>query len=85
MPRHPAPWGAWALPGRGPRRRTIQYELDNRLSKMLPDCSLNPGNTVVADRRDGELKLALETPSAGKDGAGTSGSKEAGTVSGPGS
>ncbi|MCC3779780.1 AAA family ATPase, partial [Streptomyces sp. UNOB3_S3] len=46
--------------GARPLRRTIQTELDNRLSNMLLDGSLNPGDTAVADVRDGELVLTLE-------------------------
>ncbi|MEU1540097.1 ATP-dependent Clp protease ATP-binding subunit [Actinacidiphila glaucinigra] len=46
--------------GARPLRRTIQTELDNRLSNMLLDGTLNPGDTVVADVRDGRLTLGLE-------------------------
>ncbi|MFD9636499.1 ATP-dependent Clp protease ATP-binding subunit, partial [Streptomyces violascens] len=45
--------------GARPLRRTIQTELDNRLSNMLLDGRLNPGDTVVADVKDGELTLTL--------------------------
>ncbi|WP_411124584.1 ATP-dependent Clp protease ATP-binding subunit [Streptomyces sp. x-19] len=50
--------------GARPLRRTIQTELDNRLSNMLLDGRLNPGDTVVADVRDGELTLALREEEA---------------------
>jgi ATP-dependent Clp protease ATP-binding subunit ClpC len=46
--------------GARPLRRTIQTELDNRLSNMLLDGTLNPGDTVVADVKDGELALGLK-------------------------
>lgn len=46
--------------GARPLRRTIQTELDNRLSNMLLDGTLNPGDTVVADVGDGQLTLGLE-------------------------
>jgi ATP-dependent Clp protease ATP-binding subunit ClpC len=45
--------------GARPLRRTIQAELDNRLSNMLLDGTLNPGDTVVADVADDELVLSL--------------------------
>ncbi|RLV04368.1 Clp protease [Streptomyces griseocarneus] len=45
--------------GARPLRRTLQTELDNRLSNMLLDGSLDPGDTVVADAADGELKLSV--------------------------
>ncbi|GAA1587846.1 ATP-dependent Clp protease ATP-binding subunit ClpC [Actinoplanes couchii] len=41
--------------GARPLRRTIQRELDNRLSKMLLAADLAPGRTVRVDARDGEL------------------------------
>ncbi|RKN11088.1 ATP-dependent Clp protease ATP-binding subunit [Streptomyces radicis] len=41
--------------GAGPLRRTIQSELDNRLSDMLLDGTVNPGDTAVCDVRDGRL------------------------------
>ncbi|MYU54994.1 MULTISPECIES: ATP-dependent Clp protease ATP-binding subunit [Streptomyces] len=51
--------------GARPLRRTLQTELDNRLSSMLLDGTLNPGDTVVADVKDGELALTLDA----KEGA----------------
>lgn len=54
--------------GARPLRRTIQTELDNRLSNMLLSGSLNPDDTVVADVKDGELALALG-PAADSGGA----------------
>ncbi|SDS17071.1 ATP-dependent Clp protease ATP-binding subunit [Actinoplanes derwentensis] len=41
--------------GARPLRRTIQRELDNRLSKMLIAADLAPGRTVRVDARDGSL------------------------------
>ncbi|MFF7215851.1 ATP-dependent Clp protease ATP-binding subunit [Streptomyces sp. NPDC008238] len=46
--------------GARPLRRAIQTELDNRLSNMLLDGTLNPGDTVVADVKDGQLSLSLK-------------------------
>ncbi|MEU9607385.1 ATP-dependent Clp protease ATP-binding subunit [Streptomyces sp. NPDC048057] len=46
--------------GARPLRRTIQSELDNRLSTMLLDGTLNPGDTVLVDAQDGELTLLLK-------------------------
>ncbi|MFE3323722.1 ATP-dependent Clp protease ATP-binding subunit [Streptomyces sp. NPDC059176] len=58
--------------GARPLRRTIQTELDNRLSNMLLDGTLSPGDTVVADVDNGELALAVREdaePDAGSDAA----------------
>ncbi|MFH8617761.1 ATP-dependent Clp protease ATP-binding subunit [Streptomyces sp. NPDC017979] len=46
--------------GARPLRRTIQSELDNRLSTMLLDGTLNPGDMVLVEARDGELTLSLK-------------------------
>jgi ATP-dependent Clp protease ATP-binding subunit ClpC len=48
--------------GARPLRRTIQRELDNRLSRMLLAADLAPGQTVTADVVDGKLTLAATTP-----------------------
>jgi ATP-dependent Clp protease ATP-binding subunit ClpC len=53
--------------GARPLRRTIQTELDNRLSNMLLDGTLNPGDTVVADVADGELSLSLKAKDTGQE------------------
>ncbi|MEV6300385.1 ATP-dependent Clp protease ATP-binding subunit [Actinoplanes sp. NPDC051861] len=45
--------------GARPLRRTIQRELDNRLSKMLLAADLAPGRTVKVDARDGELTFEV--------------------------
>ncbi|MFY1670805.1 ATP-dependent Clp protease ATP-binding subunit [Plantactinospora sp. WMMB334] len=41
--------------GARPLRRTIQREVDNRLSRMLLDGTVQPGQRVVVGARDGEL------------------------------
>jgi ATP-dependent Clp protease ATP-binding subunit ClpC len=46
--------------GARPLRRTIQSECDNRLSNMLLDGTLNPGDTVIADVVKDELVLSLK-------------------------
>ncbi|WP_079102220.1 ATP-dependent Clp protease ATP-binding subunit [Streptomyces sp. TP-A0356] len=46
--------------GARPLRRTIQMELDNRLSNMLLDGTLSPGDTVIADVMEDELTLSLK-------------------------
>ncbi|MFC0601793.1 ATP-dependent Clp protease ATP-binding subunit [Streptomyces palmae] len=43
--------------GARPLRRTIQTELDNRLSTMLLDGTLSPGDTAAVDVADGELAV----------------------------
>ncbi|WP_351229215.1 ATP-dependent Clp protease ATP-binding subunit [Streptomyces sp. NPDC002133] len=56
--------------GARPLRRTIQSELDNRLSNMLLDGTLNPGDTVVCDIRDGQLTCSIAGPeSSGEEPA----------------
>ncbi|MEV6346390.1 ATP-dependent Clp protease ATP-binding subunit [Actinoplanes sp. NPDC051851] len=49
--------------GARPLRRTIQRELDNRLSKMLLAADLAPGQTVRVDARDGQLTFDVESTS----------------------
>ncbi|MFJ5677678.1 ATP-dependent Clp protease ATP-binding subunit [Streptomyces sp. NPDC093097] len=56
--------------GARPLRRTIQNEIDNRLSNMLLEGSINPGDTVLADVGDGRLTLTLEEQPAGGKSAG---------------
>ncbi len=51
--------------GARPLRRTIQRELDNRLSKMLLAADLAPGRTVRVDARDGELAFDVEMSAVG--------------------
>jgi len=48
--------------GARPLRRTIQRELDNRLSRMLLGADLAPGQTVRVDAVDGRLTFAVESP-----------------------
>ncbi|MFJ8229927.1 ATP-dependent Clp protease ATP-binding subunit [Streptomyces sp. NPDC094448] len=66
--------------GARPLRRTLQTELDNRLSTLLLDGSLDPGDTVVADAADGELELSVKEgkkPADGTDGTdGTGGTAD---------
>jgi len=45
--------------GARPLRRTIQRELDNRLSKLLLSEELTAGKTVRVDVADGELTLTV--------------------------
>jgi ATP-dependent Clp protease ATP-binding subunit ClpC len=48
--------------GARPLRRTIQRELDNRLSGLLLSASLVPGNLVTVDVADGELTFDVSSP-----------------------
>jgi ATP-dependent Clp protease ATP-binding subunit ClpC len=48
--------------GARPLRRTIQRELDNRLSTMLLRADLAPGQRVTVDVEDGRLSFAVSTP-----------------------
>jgi ATP-dependent Clp protease ATP-binding subunit ClpC len=45
--------------GARPLRRTIQREVDNRLSRMLLDGSLSPGQRVVVDARETALTFEV--------------------------
>ena len=49
--------------GARPLRRTIQRELDNRLSRMLLNADLAPGQTVRVGTADDRLTFAVESPS----------------------
>ncbi len=49
--------------GARPLRRTIQRELDNRLSRMLLAADLAPGQTVRVDTADGQLTFDVQSPS----------------------
>ncbi|MCR2053456.1 AAA family ATPase [Actinomyces bowdenii] len=48
-------------PGLGarPLRRTVQRELDNRISVLLLDGAAQPGDTVVVEVTDGDLELSV--------------------------
>ncbi|WP_406210971.1 ATP-dependent Clp protease ATP-binding subunit [Kitasatospora sp. NBC_01560] len=48
--------------GARPLRRTIQSELDNRISNLLLDGSVQAGDTLIAEVSDGELVVALARP-----------------------
>jgi ATP-dependent Clp protease ATP-binding subunit ClpC len=48
--------------GARPLRRTIQRELDNRLSRLLLNAELAPGRHVTVDVADGQLSFAVSTP-----------------------
>jgi len=50
--------------GARPMRRTIQREVDNRLSRMLLDGALAPGQQVTIDAGDGELRFDVTSGSA---------------------
>ncbi|GCD32511.1 ATPase AAA [Streptomyces chrestomyceticus JCM 4735] len=54
--------------GARPLRRTIQTELDNRLSNMLLDGQVGPGDTVTCDVRDGQLECKV-TPGGREESA----------------
>ncbi|MBO3725705.1 ATP-dependent Clp protease ATP-binding subunit [Actinomyces bowdenii] len=45
--------------GARPLRRTVQRELDNRLSGLLLDGAAQPGDTVMVDAKDGDLDLSV--------------------------
>ncbi|NJC67700.1 ATP-dependent Clp protease ATP-binding subunit [Planosporangium flavigriseum] len=47
--------------GARPLRRVIQREVDNKLSEMLLDGRLNPGQHVRVDAKDGQLQFTVES------------------------
>ncbi|GAA1862777.1 ATP-dependent Clp protease ATP-binding subunit [Asanoa iriomotensis] len=47
--------------GARPMRRTIQREVDNRLSEMLLDGRVSPGQKVTVDERDGALAFDVSS------------------------
>ncbi len=51
-------------PGQGARRlrRTVRRELDDRLSNLLIDGQIGPGDTVVIGTEDGELDIQVRMP-----------------------
>ncbi|MGA5816263.1 ATP-dependent Clp protease ATP-binding subunit [Kitasatospora sp. NPDC094028] len=50
--------------GARPLRRTIQSELDNRISNLLLDGTVREGDTLIADVDDGELTVTMARPEA---------------------
>ena len=58
--------------GARPPRRTIQREVDNRLSAMLLDVRLGPGQHVTVAREDDALAFVTYTEPAGEGSRRTS-------------
>ncbi|MFF2348944.1 ATP-dependent Clp protease ATP-binding subunit [Kitasatospora sp. NPDC058115] len=54
--------------GARPLRRTIQQELDNRISNLLLDGTVQEGDTLVAEVSDGELRVVPTRPEDEKKG-----------------
>ncbi|MFC6010700.1 ATP-dependent Clp protease ATP-binding subunit [Nocardia lasii] len=52
--------------GARPLRRTVQKELDNRISRLLLDGGLESGGTVTVDTVDGDLVVTAADPAAPK-------------------
>jgi ATP-dependent Clp protease ATP-binding subunit ClpC len=55
--------------GARPLRRTIQRRVDNHLSRMLLDGSLEPGSKVIVGAEDGELTFEIAEREAVAGGA----------------
>ncbi|MEU5409217.1 ATP-dependent Clp protease ATP-binding subunit [Nocardia asteroides NBRC 15531] len=53
--------------GARPLRRTVQRELDNRISRLLLDGGLAPGATVAVDAVDDDLVVTAVAPSGGAE------------------
>jgi ATP-dependent Clp protease ATP-binding subunit ClpC len=53
--------------GARPLRRTIQREVDRKLSRMLLGGQINPGDTVTVDVRDGALDFEVQPPAADEE------------------
>ncbi|PTA47347.1 ATP-dependent Clp protease ATP-binding subunit [Micromonospora sp. RP3T] len=58
--------------GARPLRRVIQRELDNRLSRMLLENEISPGQKVTVDARDDQLVLDVSAGERGYSAATTS-------------
>ncbi|MEU5940130.1 ATP-dependent Clp protease ATP-binding subunit [Micromonospora sp. NPDC047548] len=58
--------------GARPLRRVIQREVDNRLSRMLLENQLAPGQKVTVDARDGQLAFEVGAGERGYTAASTS-------------
>ncbi|MBY8874624.1 ATP-dependent Clp protease ATP-binding subunit [Micromonospora sp. PLK6-60] len=58
--------------GARPLRRTIQREIDNRLSRMLLENAVNSGQRVTVDARDGQLTFDVTAGERGYRAATTS-------------
>ena len=56
--------------GARPLRRTIQRRVDNQLSRMILDGSLEPGNKVVVGTQDSELDFEVVEGATVTGGAG---------------
>ncbi|MFC9966890.1 ATP-dependent Clp protease ATP-binding subunit [Nocardia ignorata] len=68
--------------GARPLRRTVQRELDNRVSRLLLDGGLEPGGTVHVDTSGDDLVVTAtmpDDPSAGNGAAPKKGSKKKGS------
>jgi ATP-dependent Clp protease ATP-binding subunit ClpC len=55
--------------GARPLRRTIQREVDRKLSRMLLGGEINPGDSVTVDVGDGKLDFLVEPGAAETDSA----------------
>jgi ATP-dependent Clp protease ATP-binding subunit ClpC len=53
--------------GARPLRRTIQREVDRKLSRTLLGGQINPGDTVTVDVRDGALDFEVQPPAADEE------------------
>ncbi|SCG50464.1 ATP-dependent Clp protease ATP-binding subunit [Micromonospora halophytica] len=58
--------------GARPLRRVIQREVDNRLSRMLLESEISPGQKVTVDARDGRLAFEVAAGDRGYTAATTS-------------
>ncbi|MFE9093188.1 ATP-dependent Clp protease ATP-binding subunit [Streptomyces sp. NPDC007264] len=63
--------------GARPLRRTIQREVDNRLSRLLLDGRIGRGGRAVVDAEGGELVVRAEPPAPAEPGGGTAGDEAA--------
>lgn len=57
--------------GARPLRRTIQSELDNRISKLLLGGEVHPGDTILASIENDDLLCTLARPSVPEQQSGT--------------
>jgi ATP-dependent Clp protease ATP-binding subunit ClpC len=69
--------------GARPLRRTIQHEVDNRLSRLLLDGRIKAGGRIVVDAEDGHLRFDTSAPPSAPASA-PSGTTGPGTGPAPG-
>lgn len=71
--------------GARPLRRTIQRELDNKLSRLLLGGAVGPGDTVKVGVKDDELDISVDSGESGDSSDSTGSAESSGSSEGGGS